>query len=164
MEERKDEEIQEDTLKDLPVEELTAEENLESVDKVPAGETTSNMTETSTKDTEEDKSEDKDVIEPMEVDNIDQEPQKKPTKLDGVETMESIEAIQKEIDKMPAKKEGEITKVQNDEHSENENLESILGDKEPEDEVLALNNEFKLPTIEDSSDVAKDPALIESNY
>lgn len=148
-------------MKDLPVEELTTEDKLESVDKVPTGETI-NMTETSSKDTEKDKSEDKDAVEAMEIDNIDQEPQKKRTKLDGAETMESIEAIQKEIDKIPAKKEGEITKVQTEEQAENENLESILGDKEPEDEVLPLNNDVKLPTIEDSSDVAKDPALIES--
>lgn len=161
MEERKDEEIQEDTLKDLPVEELTTEDKLESVNKVLTGETI-NMTETSCKDTEKDKSEDKDAVEAMEVDNIVQEPQKKRTKLDGAEAMESIEAIQKEIDKIPAKKEGEITKVHTEEQAENENLESILGDKEPEDEVLPLNNDFKLPTIEDSSDVAKDPALIES--
>lgn len=102
--------------------------------------------------------------------------------------MESIEEIQKEIDRIPPKKKTSkeesmktsdcnaqngkedppLANSNGNDHMEDESIEQILGgDEEPQSKLglilkNALEHQIKAPTIEDSAEVAKDQILIES--
>ncbi|KAL1505986.1 hypothetical protein ABEB36_005427 [Hypothenemus hampei] len=104
--------------------------------------------------------------EPMEVDDAHTEPDKKIKKIgDEQIQMESIEEIQKEIDKIPPKKYLESESNGQKDSESNENLDEILGDDDTKPNVVILKNALekqdKSPTIEDSGEVARDSSLIE---
>ncbi|CAG9773071.1 unnamed protein product [Ceutorhynchus assimilis] len=88
---------------------------------------------------------------------------------------ESIEEIQKEIDKIPGKKLISKAKSKNEKEEVNngicemdEDIEDILAGVQEEKNVgnilkVALEKEQKLPTAKDSAEVAKNPDLIEQS-